>query len=237
MFERFEMISDKGTMSTKIVKMFKENLLKGNLKAGDKLPTETELMEMLNVSRTPLREAIKVLEAIGIVEIKRGEGMFITKKISKDGLNPLIFSLILHSENIPALIELRQHFEVLMINILKSKDSFDVEKIEKVYQSQVDRMHDDLSLEELVEIDLEFHYAVLEETKNPFVIEIGNTIYEIMKPHMVHFRDKRNIERTLKTHKLYLDVLKGDKDFEAIETARRLIKNNEEMLDFSTRNL
>lgn len=236
MIEKFEPLQVKGTMSTKIVNIIKENLLNGNLKAGDKLPKESELIDILGVSRTPLREAIKILESIGIVEIRRGEGMFITDEISHGGLNPLIFSLILHRENIHSLIEFRQQFEVLMISTLKLKDDFNIGKIESVYESQVERMHKELSTEKLVEIDLEFHYAVMNETKNPFIMEIGKTIYEIIKPHMIYFKDEENIERTLKTHKLYLDVLKGKENFEAIETARRLIKNNEEMINFSAKN-
>ncbi|MUV37145.1 Uxu operon regulator [Lentibacillus sp. JNUCC-1] len=236
MIEKVEPLQKKGTMSTRIVNIIKENLIKGHLKAGDKLPKESELMDILGVSRTPLREAIKVLESIGIVEIRRGEGMFITKENSPGGLNPLIFSLILHRENIHSLIEFRQQFEVLMISILKTKASFNIAKIESVYNSQINRMEKKLTPEELVEIDLEFHYTVMEETENPFVIEIGKTIYEIIKPHMIHFKDKKNIERTLKTHKLYLDVLKGEKEFQPNETARNLIKNNEEMIDFSIKN-
>lgn len=237
MLSKVENLHRNVTMSTRIVNIIKDNLVSGNIKAGDKLPKESELMEILGVSRTPLREAIKVLEAIGIVEIKRGEGMFISKNNALGGLNPLVFSLILHSDNIDALIEFRQQFEVLMINILKSKGSFDIDKIEAVYHSQVERMNHGLSMEELVEIDLEFHYAVMYETDNPFIIEIGKTIYEVIKPHMHHFAFKGNLERTLKTHKLYLDVLKGKENFEAIETARNLIKNNQEMINFSVDNL
>src|SRR5699024_7180738 len=100
-----------------------------------------------------------------------------------------------------------------------------------VYPFQLDRMHAELSPEELADIDLEFHHAVLETTDNPFVIEIGKTIYEIIKPNMIHFKYARNIERTLKTHHFYLELLRGNIEFNSSIVVQQMIKNNEEMIE------
>ncbi|MFA1818880.1 FadR/GntR family transcriptional regulator [Virgibacillus oceani] len=225
-----EKINLSRTISSEIVTIIKDNLINGSLKPGDKLPTEKELMQQLGVSRTPVREAIKILESIGVIQIKRGEGMFITNNVSQFTLNPLIFSLIMHSNNMEKLIEFRQHFEVLLMNmIITEKKSID--GIDEVYRSQLERMHPDLSPEELADIDLEFHHAVLEATDNPFVIEIGNTIYEIIKPNMIHFKHARNIERTLNTHNFYLELLRGNKKFNSSIVVQQMIKNNEEMIE------
>ncbi|WP_373895507.1 FadR/GntR family transcriptional regulator [Virgibacillus sp. CBA3643] len=218
------------TISSEIVLIIKDNLLNGSLKPGDKLPTEKELMEQLGVSRTPVRESMKILEAIGVIQIKRGEGMFITNSLSQFTLNPLIFSLIMHSNNIEKLIEFRQHFEVLLMNMIITETN-NIQIIEDAYHSQVKRMNSNLSPEELANIDLEFHYAVLETTKNPFVIEIGKTIYEIIKPNMIHFKHSSNIERTLKTHHYYLELLRGNIDFNSTQLVKQMIKNNEEMIE------
>lgn len=225
-----EKINLSRTISSEIVLIIKDNLLNGTLKPGDKLPTEKELMEQLGVSRTPVREAIKILEAIGVIQIKRGKGMFITNNLSRFTLNPLIFSLIMHSNNMKRLIEFRQHFEILLLNMIITNEEKNLNKIEEVYQSQVEKMDPELSPEELAAIDLEFHYAVLEATNNPFAIEIGRTIYEIIKPNMIHFKRKGNIERTLETHKFYLELLRGN-DFNPVEVVQRMIKNNEEMIE------
>ncbi|UJL47435.1 FadR family transcriptional regulator [Virgibacillus sp. NKC19-16] len=218
------------TISSEIVLIIKDNLLNGSLKPGDKLPTEKELMEQLGVSRTPVRESIKILEAIGVIQIKRGEGMFITNSLSQFTLNPLIFSLIMHSNNIEKLIEFRQHFEVLLMNMIITETN-NIKNIEDAYHSQVKRMNSSLSPEKLANIDLEFHYAVLETTNNPFVIEIGKTIYEIIKPNMIHFKHSSNIERTLKTHHYYLELLRGNIDFNSTQLVEKMIKNNEEMIE------
>ena len=92
----------------------------------------------------------------------------------------------MHSNNTQKLIEFRQHFEILMINIIRTKWSEEkIKKIEEVYHRQVQRLKPELSPEELADIDLEFHYAVLEATENDFIIEIGKTIYELYKPKMI----------------------------------------------------
>ncbi|SEA79337.1 DNA-binding transcriptional regulator, FadR family [Thalassobacillus cyri] len=226
----FNKLNTHRTKSMEIVSMVKDNLVNGELKPGDKLPTEMELIEQLGVSRTPVREAIKILEAIGVIEIKRGEGMFITQHSSHLTMNPLVFSLIMHSHNMEQLIEFRQHFEVLLMNMIITKEHKNLDKIEAVYHSQVDRMNPSLSSEELADIDLEFHYAVLEETENPFTIEIGRTIYELIRPKMIHFKHSNNIERTLATHKAYLNLLKEKEEFEPTKTVIKMIKNNEEMI-------
>lgn len=203
----FEQLITSDKISTTIVSMIKDKLLDGTLKNGDKLPTEAEMVEQLGVSRTPVREAIKILESIGVIQIKRGEGMFITNNPSHFSLNPLIFSLIMHSNNTEKLVEFRQHFEIMLINMIRTNWSEEkIRKIEDVYHSQVKRLKPELSPEELATIDLEFHYAILEATENDFVIEIGKTIYELYKPKMIASK-QNSIEWTLRTHRHHLDLL------------------------------
>ncbi|GGA25060.1 FadR/GntR family transcriptional regulator [Psychrobacillus lasiicapitis] len=228
----FEKLTTTDKISTEIVSTIKNKLIEGTLKNGDKLPTEAEMVEQLGVSRTPLREAIKVLESIGVIQIKRGEGMFITNNPSHFSLNPLIFSLILHSNNTQMLIEFRQHFEILMINLIRAKWSEEkIKKIEEVYHSQAQRLKPELSPEELAAIDLEFHYAVLEATENAFVIEIGKTIYELYKPKMIASKQSSNIEQTLYSHKAFLELLYKKEVTVSEEQIEEMILYNKEWLE------
>ncbi|MBP1934708.1 FadR/GntR family transcriptional regulator [Ammoniphilus resinae] len=222
----FESLTSKDKISSQIVSLIKNRLIDGSIKPGDKLPTEIELVEQLGVSRTPVREAMKILESIGIIEIRRGEGMFIREDLSQSNLNPLIFSLILHSNNISKLVEFRQYFEEMLIQLIRINcTEEDLQKIRQVYQSQQERMRADLSRDKLAEIDLEFHYAVLGATKNPFIIEVGKTIYEISKPQITKILDQFGVEKTLLTHKAYLDALTG-KQSNPYTVVKEKIKDN-----------
>ena len=91
---RSKKLADDKSIVDKIMIEIKSSLIQGDLKLGDKLPSERELTEKYGVSRGAVREAVKMLVALGVVEIKRGDGTYITKKVPHSGLNQLIFSLI-----------------------------------------------------------------------------------------------------------------------------------------------
>jgi GntR family transcriptional regulator, transcriptional repressor for pyruvate dehydrogenase complex len=227
----FNRLSTNKNISAEVVSQIKKHLLNGTLKPGDKLPTEAELVEQFGISRTPLREAIKILESIGVIVIKRGKGMFITTKPSQFSLNPLIFSLIMHNENLDKLIEFRQHFEILMMNVIKTNWTAEKHKaINEVYEYQVNALSSELSAEELAEVDLKFHYALLEATENEFIIEIGKTIYELYKPKMIHSKHSSSVEKTLKAHKNYLNIL-SNKKLLTEEQIKEMIQFNKEWLE------
>ena len=76
----YEPIQNKNT-SQLIVDQIKNMILSGKLKIGDKLPPERELAELYKVSRTSVREALKALEAIGVLEIRQGGGIYIVNDI------------------------------------------------------------------------------------------------------------------------------------------------------------
>ena len=79
--------------STKIYEMVMEQIKdivkKGELKSGDKLPSERDLCEKLEVSRASIREALRALQMLGLIESKHGEGNFINENIENSLLEPL----------------------------------------------------------------------------------------------------------------------------------------------------
>ena len=95
------------SVSSAVMDQIVNYLLTGELKPGDKLPTEKEFAQQLGVGRNSVREAIKMLSSIGVVEIKRGAGMFIAKTMSSSILNPLILSLVFEQGASVELLELR----------------------------------------------------------------------------------------------------------------------------------
>jgi DNA-binding FadR family transcriptional regulator len=199
-----------------IIAIFRDKIIAGDLKPGDKIPSESELMEQLGLSRTPIREAIKILEAIGIIEIKRGEGMFLRQTASNKNLNPLIMALILQSGNTNKLIEFRQCFEQMIIELVwKYCTQEDYQKLVEASQRLERASHTRLDTIAWVELDLQFHYLILGMTHNPFIIEVGKTVYELFRSKMESIERKAGREGTLITHRLYLKVLKekNAKDF------------------------
>ena len=78
-----------------IVETFKQAIIHGDLQPGQRLPSEAELSQQLGVGRGTVREAMKMLEALGVVNIKRGDGTYITDKPSPTLLSPLMFAIML----------------------------------------------------------------------------------------------------------------------------------------------
>ena len=87
-----------------IISLVKEMILKGQIRPGDRLPTEAQLTEQLGISRTSVREALKILESMGVIIIKRGEGMFLQRPLAGTEMNPLIFDLLMMSNEPNALL-------------------------------------------------------------------------------------------------------------------------------------
>ena len=100
-----ERISNESVVN-EIIKRITDSLKNEDLKPGDKIPTEIELMETLGVGRNSVREAIKMLSAMGVLEVRRGSGTYVVTKVSSAILNPLVFNLIIEPKTNNDLYEL-----------------------------------------------------------------------------------------------------------------------------------
>src|SRR5687767_3548282 len=74
---RFDRLPDNRALSERIISQISDAIISGELKPGDRLPPERELAEQFGVSRTVIRDAIKTLSGRGIVQVRRGAGIFV----------------------------------------------------------------------------------------------------------------------------------------------------------------
>ena len=79
-----------------VIDRITEGIIEGELKPGDQIPTEHELSSLLNVSRNTVREAIRILIAYGVLEVRRAEGTFVCDGFSTKMLNPAIYLSLIH---------------------------------------------------------------------------------------------------------------------------------------------
>ena len=103
----FKEIGSKSVVE-KIVDNIVNAIIEGELKPGDKIPTETQLCETMNVGRNSVREAIKILVAYGVLIIKRAEGTFVSKGYNNKMLYPVLYGIILQENAANQVIELRK---------------------------------------------------------------------------------------------------------------------------------
>ena len=121
-----------------VVDQITSAIIAGELKPGDKIPTELELCESFQVGRNSVREAIKVLEAFGVVYIKRSEGTFVSSSFNRRMLDPMLYGLILAGDSDDSIIELREVFDIVLMFVeIKKADEKDIYYINKQYTNQI----------------------------------------------------------------------------------------------------
>ena len=93
----------------RVIDSLTEAMISKQLRPGDKIPTEIELANTLGVGRNSIREAIKILVYLGVLEIRRAEGTFVCEGFSESMIDPMLYGIILDTSNsYENLIELRE---------------------------------------------------------------------------------------------------------------------------------
>lgn len=196
----------------KVLDRIKEAIIKEELRPGDKLPTEMEMVASFGVGRNSIREAIKMLTVSGILTVKRGNGTYINCNVSPSVFNPMIFGLLLEPRESNELYELRIMFEsmVLSMAIDKSSDD-DIERVKSVVE-EAKTLHKagGSDVDKFVELDLLFHVRILESTHNSLVLRIGRSIEELFPKYIrMSISQKNGIARSIENHEEILTVLRN----------------------------
>lgn len=163
-----------------IVEQITQLIAEGKLKIGDRLPPERELMDTLSVSRASLREALKALELMGLIEVRHGEGSFI-KGVSLEALiNPMASALVVQDATILEIVEARDLLEP-QIAVLAAKRATP-EALEKARAAITLREQAlaDNDIPALIQSDTDFHLAIAEATGNDLLARMMNGIADIL---------------------------------------------------------
>lgn len=161
-----------------IVDQIKQFISGGELKPGDKLLSERELADKLQVSRVSVREAIRSLEMLGFIEIRHGEGTFIRDTNADDVIRPLAMFLAVERGSLLDMFEVRRIFETATAGLAAERATEDeIEQIGILLEKMKDRIqHGDSEKGE--EYDAAYHYAVAEATHNQLLIKLLRTVHE-----------------------------------------------------------
>ena len=120
-----------------IVRQVKGMIAEGRLKSGDRLPPERELAEKFVVSRTSVREALRALQSLGLIEIRAGDGAFV-RQVSVDALiEPLAFVILSEREAVGELFEARRLLEPAMAGLAAERATPDeILEMERILEEQ-----------------------------------------------------------------------------------------------------
>ncbi len=211
-FERIDLDS----IAEAVVVQIERLIIGGVLKGGQKLPSERELSETMDVSRPKVREAIKILEERNLLTVRHGEGTFV-KPLAGAALSPAMIDLFSrHPSAFYDYLEFRREVEGFAAFTAAQRATAEDKEILRRHLSDMESAHQqgDAALE--AEADVAFHIAIVDAAHNAMLIHMMASIYELMsrgvfynRKYLVDLSDARDV--LLKQHRAIADgVLKGD---------------------------
>jgi Transcriptional regulators len=193
-----------------VIEQIKSKIKSGEIKKGDKLPSEREMSELIGVSRTSVREAIRALEVVGLVESKQGAGNYIKTNFDNSLFEPLSVMFMLQESSVKEMYDLRETLELECAK-LSAKNIEDNELA--LLTAIVDRMYLAGSEEESLELDIKFHYLIAKASRNVLLINMLDVISQLMdefiqKSRMQILHEGNTKESLLEIHENLLRALK-----------------------------
>lgn len=189
----------------------KDMLISGELSAGDRLPPEKELSEKLGLSRSSLREAVKALEIIKVLDVRRGDGTYVTSLEPKLLTEAMTFIVDLHQdESILEIFEVRRILEPAAAAIAAGRIT--AEEITAL-RATMENIDDSTSVEQLVEHDLVFHQLITSAADNAYLSSVldGLSSGTVRARIWRGLTQEKAVDRTLSEHASIIEALeRGD---------------------------
>ncbi len=203
----------RNTLSQQVMELIVLQLMNGQLKPGDRLPSELELMNRLDVSRPVLREALSSLETLEVITRKPRDGTYINDKV---GSTPFQTMLAISINNIPAIIEARMSLELGLVTIAAEKITDEQlaqlkDTIEKIRANQDGNYGSH---------DKQFHRIIAQSANNPIVEGMIDSLlitHEKTDSLIVY----REPDITIEHHEAIYEALKKKDPFAAFQQMYR----------------
>ena len=200
-----------GNKVDEVVESVLEGIRTGQLVAGDRIPTESELCKTTGISRTSVREALKRLEALTIVQIRRGDGTYISQPEDISYTMSMIFKMLLENVTWEEVLEYREMLDfIVMRSAIAHATEQDVEQLRECHtkleelSKNTDKDHND----EGYALDLEFHRIMAKSTRNRIIEDLYLSSYDIFgKIVLENYRAGQTLDRTCVQHARMLEAI------------------------------
>lgn len=208
-----------------VVSDIADEILAGNVKSGEKLPTEHQLCELYDVSRTVIRDALRVLTNKGLIEARPRSGTVVKSIEHWNFLDP---ELIVWAQGLgnrtgffEVLLEARNSVEPQIAALAAQKATEeDIAQIEKSYNEMYQAAYKEIpDIDGYNTADIEFHLALLEATHNIILKQFGALILAALKASFELATETEIIsEKSLLCHGDVLDAIKNKDPVKASES-------------------
>jgi GntR family transcriptional repressor for pyruvate dehydrogenase complex len=184
-----------------------ERLILKKLQPGDKLPSERELAEMLSVSRSSIRDAIRSLELMGMVEPRQGAGTIVRELSSESMINPLASAIKRKEELIAELLDFRKMLEPPLAARAALRASPDqISEMEEILERQDQKLR---AGESAIAEDSQFHYGIALASGNTVVLKVLDTLMDLLRDSRERsLQIEGRPEKSLAAHRRILSAIK-----------------------------
>ncbi|WP_175150630.1 transcriptional regulator GlcC [Paraburkholderia ultramafica] len=164
-----------------VVERIERLIVDGVLKQGQTLPSERRLTEKLGVSRTALREGLKILRARGLIDTAQGKGSFVAKLTAEPAQTPLMHLLGSQPRTLYDLLEVREMLEAESARLAALRGTpADYIMITRRYDEMVAGHKEETDASTHARLDHAFHLAICEASHNPVLVHTLATLNDLM---------------------------------------------------------
>ena len=195
------------------------DIITDKYRPGDKLPTETELSQRYDAGRNSVREAVKILQAYGVLYIKRADGTYVSENYNQRMLDPMLYSIILRKNSRDDFVGLRSMIDIGVLSVVVQRRDV-TEYLPGIYltfgELSAELYCENADLERVVELDNRFHQKIAEASRNPMICTMAEYINRITMPSRLEttrkaLSDKNNIDNFIELHREILNVIESRK--------------------------
>ncbi len=216
----------KTRVSEDIAAQLKRLIAEGQLRSGDQLPSERELSEQFKVSRPSVREAIRTLESMGLLEARQGDGTYVASSVEAL-VQPLAHAIAREENAILEIFEVRRLLEPQLAALAAARAADpELEELEDILEKQGRQVAEGGTGAEL---DTAFHSALARSAKNTLLLRLNDTLVDCLRDSR-----RRSLEtperprRSLAGHRAILRALRA-RDPKAAQ--RAMLKHLQEIED------
>jgi GntR family transcriptional repressor for pyruvate dehydrogenase complex len=203
-------------LTAQVMETVKQYIVDNDLRPGTRLPTERELTANLGISRNVLREALKSLQAIGLIEIRVGDGMFVCDFDYASVMSHISFAVSRTRRELKHFMYAREIIEVGAIDsIVSNITDGDIRNLECILEGYEQAK----TFEDNARVELGFHQALLAISGNPVLAEFGRFLGRFFI-EVLYFRGKGRTAARQDQHGTLLNALRN----RDLEESKRLMR-------------
>lgn len=191
-----------------------DGIVNKGLNLGDRLPSERELSDILRVGRSTLREATKVLTFLGLLEVRTGQGTFITNASNDFYAAPFAWGMIIGEQSVAELVEARELLECKAATFAAKRASVSQRENLTAVFGDLESATNRVDVPAFIDADVRFHMIVADSAHNAVISKTIKMIRRLLEIWIQKvLTDPGYLSMTLDEHRAILDaVITGNAD-------------------------